>query len=296
MENFFSPKMAPKSSEELEYKINHREDYSNDAILACLWELKKRNELSASNTELLERLESSAEKEQKRTIAKEKRKKREAKETAKLYFNFFTFRTQSKIVPAIIYLNTLIYAFMLIAGIHPMEPSPYDLLTWGGNLTELSLGYQPWRLISHIFLHGSVIHILMNMAILAYIGPMVEIAIGRKLFIISYLITGVGAGIVSAIWNLNLVSVGASGAIFGLIGLTLSVLITSKEVGLKRAFIPNILMFIGYNLIVGLTQTGIDNAAHIGGLITGMLLGFVLGLSKFRNESILEKVTQANIR
>lgn len=185
---------------------------------------------------------------------------------------------------------------MLIAGIHPMEPSPYDLLLWGGNLTELSLGLQPWRLVSHIFLHGSIFHILMNMAILAYIGPMVEVTLGRRWFILSYLITGVGAGIASAIWNVNLVSVGASGSIFGLFGLTLSILITSQEKGLRRAFIPDILMFVGYNIIFGLTRTGIDNAAHIGGLITGMLLGFALGLTIFRNVSILEKVTQANIR
>ncbi|WP_186755667.1 rhomboid family intramembrane serine protease [Echinicola salinicaeni] len=296
MENLFSSKMSPKSSAELEQIISLRGQYTDDAVLACLWVLKQRNELSTSNLELLEQLESKSEQEQKRTVAKEKRKKREAKEVAKLYFDFFTFRAHSRIVPGIIYANTIIYVAMLIAGIHPMEPSPYDLLLWGGNLTELSLGYQPWRLVTHIFLHGSVIHILMNMAILAYIGPMVEVTLGRKWFILAYLITGIGAGIASAAWNVNLVSVGASGSIFGLFGLTLSILITSNEQGLKRAFIPNILWFVGYNIVFGLTRTGIDNAAHIGGLITGMMLGFILGLSTLKNISILERVTQANRR
>jgi rhomboid protease GluP len=303
MKNLFTSTMAPKSSNELERIIEFSEQYTDEAVLACLWELKKREELSAVHLELLEKLETSIEKEEIRRIEKEERKKREAKEDAKLFFNFCTFKTLYKIVPGIIYLNILIYVLMLMSGVHPLAASPYDLLLWGGNLTELSLGDQPWRLISHMFLHGNIAHIVMNMVALAYIGIFLEAVIGSKLFIVSYFITGVVGGLISAYWNVNIVSVGASGSIFGLLGISLSLLLISKEKGLIQALLPNILIIISCTIVFGLFGFGhipgrnnsafiIDNASHIGGLLTGILLGVVLGLSVFRKLSPLEKVTK----
>ena len=74
----------------------------------------------------------------------------------------------------------------------------------------------------------------------------------------------------------------------------LSLILLSKEEGLKRAFVPNILIFIGYNIIYGLMNSGIDNAGHLGGLLTGILVGAIFRFTSLRNSSIMEKITQAN--
>lgn len=296
MENHFTPKMAVKTTEELTYKVANWKDYAPEAILACLWELKKRNELLDENTELLQRIERHAEQQKVESKKQVKQLKRESKETAEFWIDFLTFRLDIKVVPGILYLCIIMYSLMLIFGVHPMEPSPYDLLAWGGNLTQLSFGYQPWRLITHIFLHGSIIHILMNMAILLYIGPMVELMVEKKWLVLAFLLTGIGGGIASAAWNYNIVSVGASGAIFGLYGLTLGLVLTSKDKALRKSFISSILIFVGYNALFGLTRSGIDNAAHFGGLGTGIIFGLVLGLTQLKNKPVMANNTQANKR
>jgi rhomboid protease GluP len=165
---------------------------------------------------------------------------------------------------------------MALSGVHPIEPSVEALINWGGNLREISLGGQPWRVFSSIFLHGGLIHLLLNMYALLYIGGLLESKFGNKRYIISYIATGIFASIASISFNDNVVSVGASGAIFGMYGVFLS-LLGLKGIDLPREsrknLIPSILFFIGYNLFYGFTKEGIDNAAHIGGLISGILIG-----------------------
>jgi rhomboid protease GluP len=116
----------------------------------------------------------------------------------------------------------------------------------------------------------------MNMYALFFVGIFLEPTLGVKRFTIFYLITGIIASISSIWWHEATVSVGASGAIFGMYGIFLALLFTKLfPMDFKKSFLLSTLIFVGYNLIMG-TSGGIDNAAHIGGLISGMLIGFAV--------------------
>lgn len=180
--------------------------------------------------------------------------------------------------PIIIYLNILIWGLMVFSGVHPMEPSVESLIDWGGNLSGLTLNGEQWRLFTSTFLHGGVIHLLLNMYALIQAGAVLEVHFGNHRYALVYVVTGIFASIASAAFSGNVVSVGASGAIFGLYGLLVSLLITkSLQVTAeeRKNLMQSTLIFIGYNVFYGFTKSGIDNAAHIGGLVSGFIIGFL---------------------
>ena len=111
---------------------------------------------------------------------------------------------------------------------------------------------------------------------LIYIGLLLEPFIGRKNFIISYIVTGLAASVTSLWWNDLVISAGASGAIFGLYGVYIALITTNLlEKDIKKKILSSMLFFVGYNLLYGL-KGGIDNAAHIGGLVSGLVVGYSL--------------------
>jgi rhomboid protease GluP len=198
--------------------------------------------------------------------------------------------------PIIIYINIFIYVLMVFRGINPFEPSVESLISWGGNLRELTLVGQQWRLLSSIFLHGGIFHLLLNMYALLFIGKEIETQFGNNRYLFTYIVTGIFASIASVSINYNIVSVGASGAIFGMYGLLISllfsgVIVIPKET--RKSFITSVLSFVGYNLLYGLTKEGIDNAAHIGGLVSGLILGGLYYLAN--NNSRIVKVISIGI-
>jgi len=151
-----------------------------------------------------------------------------------------------------------------------------DLMKWGANYRPVTTQGEWWRLLTNTFLHGGLMHVLFNMYGLMFVGMLLEPRLGRNRFAIVYLLTGIIASIASIWWHAATVSVGASGAIFGMYGTffaLLTVNVFPKE--LKKSFLISTSIFIGYNLLFGLTG-GIDNAAHIGGLLSGLLIGYVL--------------------
>ncbi len=186
------------------------------------------------------------------------------------------FPSKSYIVtPLLVYANVLVYLAMIIAGISPLTPNSQSLFEWGGNFRAAVTAGEWWRLLSYMFLHAGALHILMNTFALLYIGMFLEPLMGRFRFASAYVLTGVCAGLMSIVMHANSVGVGASGAIFGLYGIFLSVLTTSHiERTMRKTMIRSILFFVVYNLMAGL-QGNIDNAAHIGGLISGFVMGYV---------------------
>jgi len=176
--------------------------------------------------------------------------------------------------PIIIIFCVLVYVSMVASGVHFMEPTIESLVGWGANFTTLTYQGQYWRLISNCFLHIGMIHLLFNMYALLYIGLLLEPIIGKWKLGLAFILTGISGSLVSLAWHDMILSAGASGAIFGLYGLYIALLITNlidKES--KKGILVSILIFVGYNLLFGL-RGGIDNAAHIGGLFSGLLLGF----------------------
>jgi membrane associated rhomboid family serine protease len=176
--------------------------------------------------------------------------------------------------PIIIYLNVLVFLAMVVAGLGFINFSAGDLLSWGGNYGPAIADGQWWRLLTAMFVHAGLMHLLLNMYGLLFVGLFLEPVLGTWRFAIYYLATGLLAGIASLWIHPDLVGVGASGAIFGMYGVFLACLLTGVfPPGMKKAFLLSTLIFVGANLVMGLSGN-IDNAAHIGGLVAGFLIGF----------------------
>jgi len=136
--------------------------------------------------------------------------------------------------------------------------------------------HQSWRLISCIWLHAGIIHLVVNMLSLVFIGIRLEQQFGFVLIGIIYLLSGFGGSVLSTLFIRNSISVGASGALFGLLGAMLSELITNWSIySNKAAALVTLIVILVLNLGLGILP-GVDNFAHIGGFLTGILLGFVL--------------------
>ncbi|KAM0060024.1 putative peptidase S54, rhomboid, Rhomboid-like superfamily [Helianthus debilis subsp. tardiflorus] len=136
--------------------------------------------------------------------------------------------------------------------------------------------HQAWRLVSCIFLHAGVVHLLANMLSLVFIGIRLEQQFGFVRVGILYMLAGIGGSILSSLFITNNISVGASGALFGLLGAMLSELLTNWTIyANKAAALFTLVIIILVNLAVGMLPH-VDNFAHIGGFLTGFLLGFVL--------------------
>ncbi|GKU95322.1 hypothetical protein SLEP1_g8695 [Rubroshorea leprosula] len=142
--------------------------------------------------------------------------------------------------------------------------------------TKVVHGHQGWRLISCIWLHAGVIHLLANMLSLVFIGIRLEQQFGFVRIGVIYLLSGLGGSILSSLFIQSNISVGASGALFGLLGAMLSELLTNWTIYTnKAAALITLVVIIAINLAVGILPH-VDNFAHIGGFLTGFLLGFVL--------------------
>ncbi|KAF0930491.1 hypothetical protein E2562_032914 [Oryza meyeriana var. granulata] len=135
--------------------------------------------------------------------------------------------------------------------------------------------HQGWRLVTCIWLHAGVVHLLANMLSLVLIGLRLEQQFGYMRVGIIYLVSGVGGSVLSSLFIRNSISVGASGALFGLLGAMLSELFTNWTIYTnKAAALVTLLIVIAINLAIGILPH-VDNFAHIGGFLTGFLLGFI---------------------
>jgi membrane associated rhomboid family serine protease len=176
--------------------------------------------------------------------------------------------------------NVLVFVLMAASGVSPMEPDSPDLLRWGADFAPLTTNGEWWRMLTSTFVHIGVIHIALNMWVLAAAGPLVERMVGNVGFAVLYLVAGLTGSLASLLWNPHHVSAGASGAIFGIYGAMLGLLLRGRGSIPAEALAQlrnSGLGFLFYNLLYGMMHSRIDNAAHIGGLVGGFLCGLVLG-------------------
>ncbi len=186
------------------------------------------------------------------------------------------------VTPILIIINIVIFILMVISGANAFLPDNESLIKWGANFRPVTLDGEWWRLIASCFLHIGVLHLVMNMYALLYIGLLLEPHLGKTRFISAYLLTGVTASMTSLWWHDLTISAGASGAIFGMYGVFLAMLTTNLiEKAARQTLLTSIAIFVGYNLLNGM-KGGVDNAAHIGGLISGLVIGYAYypGLKK----------------
>jgi rhomboid protease GluP len=170
------------------------------------------------------------------------------------------------------------FAFELVQGANLSGPSPQGMIALGGDFAPLTRGGEPWRLVTAMFLHYGAIHIGMNMVCLYQIRS-VERVLGRAEFLALYFAAGLVGGLASLAAHPRAVSAGASGAVFGMFGAFAAVMVVRrKQIDPEawRRTMRSLATFFGVNLAFGLAQSGIDVTAHIGGLATGFVGGFLL--------------------
>jgi membrane associated rhomboid family serine protease len=182
------------------------------------------------------------------------------------------------VTPLIIAANVVVFGAMAVTFHSIATFSPIQLAMWGGNSGTLDLSGQWWRLITYQFLHANLLHIAVNMWVMWAIGRLTERLYGSFTLLFLYLAAGVLAGLASIVWNPEQISVGASGSIFGIVGAFLAFVIRARNespLSVLRYWLP-VLLFVIFNLVSGAYQPGIDNAAHVGGLLAGFGLGAIM--------------------
>ena len=184
-------------------------------------------------------------------------------------------------------INVIVFAWLAFQQQSLMMNTSGDVLAIleaGANLNPYTLGGEPWRIITSMFLHFGIVHLLVNMYGLYVLGIILEPALGTIRFLLVYFFCGIAAGIASLIFNLYVPSAGASGAIFGLFGYRLGAEFIGSFHDRQKLLnvLINFVIFVAINGYIS-TQVNVDMAGHIGGCLAGLLLAifhFKLGWLK----------------
>ena len=171
--------------------------------------------------------------------------------------------------------NVVVWLLTFAAG---GTDNPDVLLDFGAMFGPLIASGEYWRLFTAMFLHAGIPHLAFNCLALFIFGPQVERAYGRSSFTVIYILSGLSGSVASYLLNSISIGVGASGAIFGVIGALAAFLLVQRRVfgEMSRRTLYGLALMLGINLVYGLVTPGIDNWAHLGGLAAGLVLGWAL--------------------
>ena len=187
--------------------------------------------------------------------------------------------TQPIVTAALVAANIAWFLFVASQGGGWFIPQPGVIIHWGSNFGPLTLNGEWWRLFTCMFVHFGLLHLAFNMWVLWSVGRMIERMFGSLHYALLYVFAGLCGSMASLWWHPNIHSAGASGAIFGLLGGLLAFVLNPAS-GVPPTIAASQrrigLAFIAFNLVGGITHNGIDNAAHLGGLIGGFLMGWML--------------------
>jgi membrane associated rhomboid family serine protease len=179
--------------------------------------------------------------------------------------------------------NVLLFIAAALGGAGWFIPNaPIEIAT-GSNFGPLTTHGEWWRLITALFVHFGIIHLLFNMWALAAFGALSERLLGITSFVFIYFVSGIAANLFSITLRPSIDTAGASGAIFGILGALLAVYWRKKRTlpfTVVRSERTAVLMFASFAFLGGFLYKGVDNAAHLGGLVTGLLLGFTVSHAK----------------
>ncbi|MEJ8855943.1 rhomboid family intramembrane serine protease [Variovorax robiniae] len=178
-------------------------------------------------------------------------------------------------------LNVGVWVANVLTGMSPVAPLSEDLFRWGANSAwAVTQDGQFWRLLSAAFLHGGVMHLALNMLGLWSAGLVLNRLYGNRQFLLIYLGSAMAGNALSLHFSAQQsVSVGASGAVFGVLGaLIVAVLQHGHRLpaGTRKSLLSTQAIFVVYSLVQGFARAGVDNAAHVGGLIAGSVLAWLL--------------------
>ena len=182
---------------------------------------------------------------------------------------------------ALILINVCMYAVCVVLGLLDMLKlvDMQKLVEWGVEWGPATLAGQWWRIFTSMFLHSGLIHLLVNMWWFRVVGKMTEQIFSTWTFLSLYFLTGLAGQLLSLSVHPEIHSVGASGAVFGITGVAIAALwlgrLRPSMLALAWRIWP-LMIFTGLSLFSGATNRRVDNAAHVGGLVSGLLLGILL--------------------
>ena len=184
----------------------------------------------------------------------------------------------------VVVMNVIVYLAMVATGYDPINSdtpqSMVMLFDWGANYGPFTVDGEWWRLLTCAFLHGPIYHIGINMWVLWTEGPLVERMLGNAGFAVLYIVSALAGSVASIAVRADVLSVGASGAIFGVIGALAAQLYQHRHAlpsKVRNSLLRSGLLFIGLNVVFALEMSQIDWAAHVGGLVAGAVCGAVMG-------------------
>jgi membrane associated rhomboid family serine protease len=193
------------------------------------------------------------------------------------------------VTAALLCINIVVYIFQQVPGLH--------VTFWGTNIGPLTLSGQYWRLFTAGFLHGDILHIGFNMWCLWSLGRLSERLFGKWQTLAIYMLTGVGGALLSIAYDPARRELGASGAIFGIVGAVIAGLKFGDlniSAGEKRAISSSVISFAVLNFVLGMSNismfANVDNMCHLGGFVTGLLIGLPMGAFA-RNNKWLQLAT-----
>lgn len=192
------------------------------------------------------------------------------------------------VTQGIVAANAIVFVAMAASGVSPWLPEAGEALAWGADSGPSLTAGQWWRLFTSMFVHFGILHLAFNMMVLADAGPFLERLLGRPAYAVLYVLSGLAGSVASVWWHPFGVGAGASGAIFGVYGGLLGVLLLRRDVIPVEALSPMrsaVVKFIVYNLLISLAVPFISLAAHAGGLVGGFLAGMALS-RRFTPEAV----------
>ncbi|MCD8044253.1 MAG: rhomboid family intramembrane serine protease [Tannerellaceae bacterium] len=197
-------------------------------------------------------------------------------DTMRDIIQYLTFQTLHRTVPLLINLNLLVFLVMIVTGVHFINPLVQDVVDWGGMRAVEFFAGDYWRPLTAMFIHVGIMHLVCNIFGLWILGESLENAVGAVRLLIVYILSGIGSFLIS-LWldpHNTGVTVGASGAIFGLIGLMIVVCIRKIYSHIGKGYIGLIIVYGGINLIAGALTPQISNTGQMAGLATGFVISW----------------------
>lgn len=193
----------------------------------------------------------------------------------------------------------ILFVWQILTGVDANTPSSQDLLAWGANTLALTMQQQPWRLVTAGFLHIGIMHLMFNSFALYFFGQVAEKLFGKLVFIILFIASVVGGNLLNSYvtWYAVLhnqsmpgIAAGASGGIMGIGAALLLCAVLKRSVNGITLNPKSLMMIMGINLLYGFVGVGVDNAAHIGGAITGIAIaGLYILLEKVQLKTMHKK-------
>lgn len=181
-----------------------------------------------------------------------------------------------------------LYIVQVLSGVDANNPSTEALLNWGANALPYTMGDEPWRLISSAFLHIGLMHLLFNGFAMYFFGQIAEPMLGSAKFLALFLLAAIGGNLLNSYitWQGILdetaqpgISAGASGGIMGIGAALLIATFFKMSINGMMLNLKSLVFIMGINLVYGFAVPGIDNAGHIGGAITGLMIALSIGIA-----------------